>query len=149
MGFPKISYVPVVGEAAVTLLFERGPSAFQCKAAATVHDNVSTSGVRERVIERIPLLISFTMPAMRVDDDLADWGAFAVWALQGGEFDFYPNQSLATVYWTCISLDEEWAPARVAAGVYSAAFAWQIVDDELAPGSPGEALERFYGIAES
>ena len=52
MAFPKIVYNP--GTGSVTLQFLRGPrkvpAYFQ---AATRHDNVASSGVRESVLERV------------------------------------------------------------------------------------------------
>jgi hypothetical protein len=143
MGLPLVTY-PAATEH-THLQFVRGPQNFRCQAKAVVHDNDATSGVRERVTERTDLLLSFTMPALRVNGDLPDWSTFMAWALGGGEFWFSPDSSLGD-YYTCVSEDEEFTPERRAPGVYSASFVWRIVADELAPAGPGEVLGAFYGI---
>lgn len=144
MGLPEINYNAGAGD--IPLPFKRGPQGFKCAARAVVHDNDATSGVRERVIERTQLVLTFTMPALRVDDDLPAWSTFMQWALQGGSFYFMPNSDLGD-YYRAISEDQEFAPERKAPGVYAAAFQWRILTDELTPASPGVVLKRFYGIA--
>ena len=139
----KIVYNPGSGD--VTLTSVRGPNNFQCAYRSRVHDNLATSGFRERVFEASDMVISFTMPAMVVDGDLPDWCAFMTFALAGGQFDFYPNSALSDHY-HCVSEDEGFAPARVAPARYSASFRFQIVPDDHAPGDPAYVLQKFYGV---
>lgn len=146
MGLPVVKYT-IDGQPEVEIQFERGPRDFQCAYAGRVHDNLATSGVRERVTEHLDMKIAFTMPAMQVGGDLAAWGAFMAFALAGGMFTFAPNAQVP-FWFHCVSDDEEWQPARVGRGVYSAVFRWRVVPDELAPASPAIVLERFMGIAE-
>ncbi len=145
MALPKIVYD--AGAGAVTLQCVRGPAGFGCWAKARVHDNVATSGLRERVFEETDLFISFTMPALRVGEDYGAWAAFAAWAMQGGQFEFYPDGAQAEKH-HCVDEGDGWETTRVGPGVYSAAFSWRIVPDALAPADAGEVMERFYGVGE-
>ena len=143
MSLPKVIYTPVTTP--ITLQFVRGPQGFRCDSKAIVHDNEATSGIRERVHERTELMLSFGMGHLRINDDLAAWSTFMVWALAGGSFKFYPDAAQST-YYNCVSEDEEFAPARVAPGVYSAAFVWRIVPDSLsASATTGLVMRLFYG----
>lgn len=148
MSLPKIMYST---GPEVTLAFARGPQGFRAGSVTRKHDNLATSGVRERVVEKTDILIGFTMPMMLVSDDLPTWATFMAWAAGGSTFKFYPNQALATTYFTC-ELEsaedaETWEPARVGPGVYSADFLFRIVPDAYAPADVGVVLKRFYGIA--
>ena len=144
MGLPRIVYDP--GTGIVALDFVRGPQDFKCFYQTRKNDNLSTSGLRERVTEANDILITFGMPALRIDDDLPAWGTFMKFALAGGQFDFYPNVSINEHY-HCVSEDDNFTPARVGMMVYSAAFQFRIVPDGLAPATPAVVLKRFNGIA--
>lgn len=144
MSLPKVIYDP--GSGNVTLLFLRGPRQFACFYSARVHDNLATGGLRERVVEAKDILITFEMPAIRVTDDYDDWATFMDWALAGGQFSFYPDASLTSDYYHCVSDDTGFEYARNAPGQYAAAFRWRIVPDSQAPDDPGEVMKRFYGI---
>lgn len=146
MATPKIIYD--AGAGAVTLTFARGPQGFRCTSKATVHDNQATSGIRERVMERVELVLSFTMGHLRVDDDLDDWSTFMAWALVGESFQFFPDSAQAT-YYNVVSADEGFDPARVAPGVYSASFVWLIVPDVVsAAATTGSVMRQFYGYVD-
>lgn len=151
MGLPVVQYTPAGAEEPVVLEFLRGPAGFRCEYAGRVHDNVATSGVKERVVEHLDMLISFRMPALRVDgaagwDDLADWDAFQEFALEGGVFTVAPNTDVAFDF-HCVSEDEGWQPERVAQGIYAASFKWRVVPDEDAPASPGAVMAAYWGVA--
>ncbi len=144
MGLPKIVYD--AGAGPVVLQCVRGPQGFRASWSTRKHDNLATSGLRERVVEGSDILIAFTMGHMKVDDDLPAWSAFAKFALGGGQFDFYPNVDINEHY-HCVSEDEEWLPERVAPGMYAAGVVFRVVPDEVAPADPGQVLKRFNGIA--
>ena len=139
MPFPKIVYN------SLTLAFTRGPSGFSAAWKSRLHDNLATSGLRERVVEAHDLLISFTMPALRVADDLPAWTAFTAWALDGKQFDFYPDAA-AAAYYHCVSDDDAFNLTRTAPGQYSATFKLRIVPDAQAPTGPDAVLSAFYGL---
>jgi len=132
------------GQASV-LLFARGPRNFQAFYSSRKNDNLSTSGLRERVLEANDILITFEMPALRIDDDLPAWAGFMYWALGGLQFDFYPNSDINEHY-HCVSDDDNFTPQRVGLRVYSAAFQLRVVPDSIAPASPAQVLQRINGI---
>lgn len=137
----KIIYDPGSGD--VTLVSKRGPNQFRCWYQSRVHDNLATSGLRERILEGSDILIAFMMPSHIVDDDLPDWAAFMTFALGGGQFDFYPNSAGAD-YYTCVLEDDSWDPVRVAPGRYQASYRFRVVAN--APGDPASALQKFCGV---
>jgi hypothetical protein len=100
MAYPQIIYNP--GSGNVTLPFFYPPkniTGFNMEAVA--HDNISSAGVRERIIERIDNFLEFDMPAVIMGSDLSNWQAFLQYALAGGQFSYYPDasQSAFTNYW--------------------------------------------------
>ena len=143
MALPKIVYDAGAGN--VTLQFVRGPQRFQCGYQTRAHDNLATSGIRERVLEGNDILIAFGMVHMRVEGDLPEWSAFMKWALGGGQFDFYPDADLPD-YYHCVSDDEGFAPQWTAPGQYGAEFRLRVVPDGQAPADPSEVIQRFYGV---
>jgi hypothetical protein len=116
-----------------------------------VHDNVSTAGFRERVVECLPILITFAMQNMSEWDqtDLTAWYNFMTFALGGGEFKFYPNVAgFSGEYYNCVSDDTDFEPARKGPGMYANKFVFRVVPDSQAPaGGPGQVMRRFYGVA--
>jgi hypothetical protein len=112
-----------------------------------VHDNLATSGAaRERVVEALDVLISFEMPHLVVDDDMAAWALFEAFALAGGTFKFYPSDGLGD-YYNCVAEDAKWEPARNAPKKYGVVVVVRILADGQAPSGPDVVLRRFYGIA--
>lgn len=148
IGLPKVVYNPGSGD--VTLSFQRGPLDFRAKYVARVHDNVSTAGFRERVVEALDLIINFGMDHMLESDatDLTAWYTFMGFALAGGQFNFYPNVNIGTEYYHCLCDDQGFEPVRKGPGRYAAAFTFRVVPDSQAPtGGPGQVMKRFYGDA--
>jgi hypothetical protein len=95
MAFPKIIYDP--GSGAVTLQFlrpNRRVSAGNLEALR--HDNIASSGVKEAVHERTDEFLEFEMEWVGIGADEAAWRAFMDFALQGGEFDYYPDADLGS-----------------------------------------------------
>ena len=82
------------------------------------HDNISTAGVRESVLERIDAFLEFTMDYIQAGTDLADWSAFLDYALTGGPFAFYPDAS-QTAYVNCLLENTDAQIAYKAPGLYS------------------------------
>lgn len=147
IGLPQITYTPVA--TLVTLSFQRGPQGFAADYAGRVHDNVSTAGFRERVVEALDIIISFSMKNMSEWDqtDLTAWYNFETWALGGGVFNFYPNMGIATEFYHCVAADQDFKPRRVGPGWYATAFNFRVVPDSQAPaGGPGQVMRRFYGV---
>jgi hypothetical protein len=100
MAYPQIVYNPGTGN--VTLAFKYPPknvTAFNMDAV--VHDNFSSAGVRERILERIDNFLELDIPAVAIGSDLTNWQTFFQFALAGGQFSYYPDasQSSFTNYW--------------------------------------------------
>lgn len=144
MGLPRITYD--AGGGPVSIDFQRGPQNFRAFSRARVNDNLATSGLRERVLEHIDILIAFEMRHLRIDEDLPAWAAFAAWSLGGGQFEFKPDKDLTT-YYHCVNDAEGFEPTRTGPGWYTVEFLFRVVPDSLAPAHPAEILRRFYGIA--
>ena len=120
MANPQIIYNPGTGN--VTLPFKYPPHAvtgFSLDGA--VHDNISSAGVRERVVERIDNFLELDMPYVAIGTDLTNWQMFLNFALAGGQFSYYPDssQSSFTNYW----LDDA---RTTAAYKYPGIYSWKL-----------------------
>jgi hypothetical protein len=93
MANPKIVYTPV-GDTEQTLNFTSPPRLQPGYLKSAIrHDNISTAGVRESVLERIDSFLDFTVDYIQAGTDLAGWAAFLDYALEGGAFAYYPDAS--------------------------------------------------------
>jgi hypothetical protein len=118
MANPKIVYT-VAGGSEQTLSFSsflrQQPGYLK---TAIRHDNISTAGVRESVLERIDAFLEFTMDYIQAGSDLADWAAFLDAALSGAAFAYYPDASQAG-YVNCLLENTDAQIAYKAPGFYS------------------------------
>lgn len=95
MSNPKIVYTPA-GGTEQTLSFVHPPRQQPgYRKTAVRHDNVSTAGIRESVLERIDLFLEFTVEWIRAGTDLANWQAFLDYAMTGAPFAYYPDAAQA------------------------------------------------------
>lgn len=118
MGFPKIVYTPAGGtEQTLNFVFPpRQVPGFQ--KTAVRHDNVSTAGIRESVLERVDEFLEFTMDFIQSGADLAGWQAFLDHALTGAAFAYFPDAS-APGGFTNYTLEDSEAPIEYKApGIY-------------------------------
>jgi hypothetical protein len=105
---PKITYIPVAGGAVLTLLFQRPPRRLAAyNRAAVRHDNVSTAGAKEVVVERVDDFLELEMEFVGKGSDVDAWNAFMAEALQGIEFNYFPDQNQAD-YTTYTLEDTDW-----------------------------------------
>jgi hypothetical protein len=117
MANPAIVYPGVSGS--VTLQFQRPPRRVPASYSAAVrHDNISASGVRESVIERVDHFLDLELEWVGIGADVQSWANFMSYALQGGAFAYYPDASEAafTNYWL---EDTDWTAAYKAPGQYT------------------------------
>jgi hypothetical protein len=117
MSYPKIVYD--AGAGPVTLAFQRPPRqvpAYEYNAIR--HDNISSAGVREAVLERIDTFLEFEMEWVAIGADVQAWNQFMQFALSGGQFAYYPDASLPafTNYWL---ENTNWTAAYKAPGQYT------------------------------
>lgn len=118
MSNPQIVYTQPDGSQ-VTLAFAYPPSQVPAyHKVATRHDNISSAGVRESVLERVDEFLEFTVSPIQSGVECAKWRAFLDAALGGGLVAFYSDASLPafTNYWL---EDTESTLAYRAPGVYS------------------------------
>jgi len=85
---------------------------------ATRHDNVASSGVRESLLERIDSFLEFQMEWIINGADLSAWNSFMEYALSGGAFDFYPDQTLSS-FTRMLLEDAKWSAAYKSPGFFS------------------------------
>ncbi|HXH49725.1 MAG TPA: hypothetical protein VNM47_10285 [Terriglobia bacterium] len=118
MSYPKIVYTPT-GGTEQTLNFTSAPRQQPGYSKSAVrHDNISTAGVRESVLERIDTFLEINLGYIPAGNDLADWSAFLDFALTGAPFAYYPDAS-QPAFINCLLEDTGENVAYVAPGVYS------------------------------
>jgi len=94
MSNPKIVYNPA-GGTEQTLLFVFPPRNLPGYSKAAVrHDNLSTAGIRECVLERVDQFLELSMDWIQAGNDLANWQAFLDHAMTGEPFAYYPDADL-------------------------------------------------------
>jgi hypothetical protein len=90
MAYPQITYYS--RSTLVTLAFTYPPrNVAAYNSVARRHDNISSSGVRESVLERIDNFLEIEMQTVLDGADVADWNAFMQYVLQGGQFSTTPT----------------------------------------------------------
>jgi hypothetical protein len=118
VSYPKIVYTPTSG-AEQTLNFTSAPRQQPGYLKNAVrHDNISTAGVRESVLERIDTLLELNVEYIQAGNDLAGWSTFLDFALTGGSFAYYPDAS-QSAFINCLLEDTGETVAYMAPGVYS------------------------------
>jgi hypothetical protein len=117
MAWPQITYYS--GSTLVTLAFTYPPrNVAVYNSVATRHDNISSSGVRESILERIDNFLEIEMQAVLLGTDVENWNSFMQYALAGNQFSYYPDASQATYmnYWL---EDTTWKAGYRSPGLYS------------------------------
>ncbi len=117
MSYPQIVYDPGTGP--TVLAFARPPRkvpAYEYNAIR--HDNISSAGVREAVLERLETFLTLEMGWVGIGADVQAWNQFMAFALAGGQFGYYPDasQQAFTNYWL---EDTNWTAAYKAPGQYT------------------------------
>ncbi len=119
MSNPKIVYTPTGGtEQTLTFVFPpRQVPGYQ--KTAVRHDNVSTAGVRESVLERVDEFLEFTLDTIQSGADLASWQAFLDHALTGAAFAYFPDASASGGFTNYTLEDTEAQIEYKAPGLYA------------------------------
>ena len=126
MSNPQIIYTPA-GGTQQTLSFVSPPKQQPGYLKAAVrHDNISTSGIRESVLERIDQFTELTLDWIRGGTDYANWSAFLDFALTGAAFAYYPDAS-QTFYTNYVLEDTGARMDYKAAGVYSLKLKFRVL----------------------
>ena len=81
--------------------------------AATRHDSITSSGIKQSVTERVDDVMTLTFSFVP-QSDLASWKTMMKWLLAGNVFAYRPNAADNTV-WNDYTLDSmDWTPKWVA-----------------------------------
>lgn len=118
VSYPKIVYTPT-GGAEQALNFTSAPRQQPGYSKSAVrHDNISTAGVRESVLERIDTFLEINVDYIQAGSDLAGWSAFLDFALTGAPFAYYPDAA-QSAFINCLLEDTDGTVAYMAPGIYS------------------------------
>jgi hypothetical protein len=84
------------------------------------HDSITTSGVKQSIAERTETFINLNFKWVPASD-IPVWQQFMTWALAGGIFTYYPDNTVPQfpVAKQYTLEDDNWQPKRVAVGHYS------------------------------
>lgn len=109
MAYPKITWNDGAGHVG-TVLFQLPPTSKPYTSkAATRTDTFSTSGVKQSVWLRTDELMPIVMQLVQVGDDIAAFDAFMTYALEGGDFSWYPDADVNTSALYTLD-DTSWKP---------------------------------------
>ncbi len=126
MANPQIIYTPP-GGTQQTLNFMSPPQQQPGYVKTAIrHDNVSTSGIRESVLERVDQFTELNVNWIRAGTDFANWTAFLDFALTGAAFAYYPDASL-TSYTNYVLEDTGARLEYKAVGVYSLKLKFRVL----------------------
>ena len=116
---PKIVYTPA-GGSEHTLAFASSPQQQPAYFKSAVrHDNISTAGIRESVLERTDEFLELSLRWIRAGTDLAAWQEFLDHALTGACFAYYPEADQAA-FTNCILEGTETKLEWKTPGIYTA-----------------------------
>lgn len=118
MSNPQIIYTPAGGPQQIVNFVSPPQQQPGYVKAAIRHDNISTAGIRESVLERTDEFMELSLNWIRAGADLANWTAFLDYALTGAAFAYYPDASL-NAYTNYVLEDTGARIEYKAAGVYS------------------------------
>jgi len=115
---PKIIFDPGSGATTVTPTYPNIQKPYMDNFEATRHDSITSDGTRQSITERVDRVrpVNFEFVPWT---DLPMWEAFFAYAIQGGNFQYYPD------------------------GTASAFATWQLVDDKIAPSFVAFGLSKF------
>jgi hypothetical protein len=114
---PKIIYDPGTGAVTLTPTWPAKGKIPVDGMNATRTDSITSDGHRQTVVERIDAVNTLTFPYIPATD-LAAWRTFLGFALAGGSFDYYPDNTSGT-HTTYELSDQSWMPAFVTRDTFS------------------------------
>lgn len=87
---PQIIYDPGTGRVTLSFTYPDVQKPMAQPLQATRHDSFSSSGIRQCMLERVD-----TLKNVQVENipwtDMPAWQAFFNYAIQGGDFEYYPD----------------------------------------------------------
>lgn len=76
---------------------------------AVRHDSITTSGLKQSVVERVDEFLELTFEDVP-ETDLASWKAFMAIALTGAQFTYYPDSTVPGTYFDYTIENMDWRP---------------------------------------
>lgn len=109
---PKFAYDPGTGIVDFTPTWPPTDQTPLSPLSAVRHDSVTSSGIKQSVVERIDEFRTLSFANVPVDD-MAAWRSFLSYALTGGQFTYYPDETDLITFLEYTLEDTDWAPKRV------------------------------------
>lgn len=82
------------------------------------HDSITTSGIKQSVVERVDEFIELPFETIP-ESDLTSWQEFMTWAIKGNQFTYYPNAAVPGTYYEVTIEEMSYRPKYVAYKTYS------------------------------
>ncbi len=105
---PQIIYDPGTGPVTLTFTFPPIQKPYLDDREAVRHDSITSSGLRQSALERVDVIKILQMENVPWED-LPAWAAFIDYAIEGGDFAFYPDVAL-TAFQTYELVDDKFNP---------------------------------------
>jgi hypothetical protein len=115
---PKLIYDPGSGTTTVNPTYPNIQKPYMDNFEATRHDSTTTDGTRQSMLERVDRIRPINFENVPWTD-LPMWESFFAYAIQGGNFQYYPD------------------------GTATAFATWQLVDDKITPTFVAIGLSKF------
>jgi hypothetical protein len=117
---PKFSYNPGTGTVNFIPTYANVQKPYLDDFEALRHDSISSSGIRQSMVERVDRVKPINFESVPWSD-LPAWNSFLSYALLGGDFSYYPD-STATTFATWQIVDDKVSPQFVAIGLSKITF---------------------------
>ena len=122
---PKFVYNPGSGNITLSPTYANVKKPFIDEFEAIRHDSITSSGVRQSMVERVERNLTLTFESVPWAD-LPAWDNFLSYAIQGGSFDYYPDATLSSFQVRQI-IEDKVSPKYQAYGLSSISFSMRLV----------------------
>ena len=92
---------------------------------AVRHDSITSSGIRQSMVERVDRIRPVTFESIPWDD-LPAWEAFFAYAVEGGSFEYFPDATKPD-FQIFELVDDKVSPKYSAFGLSSVSFSMRLV----------------------
>ena len=126
---PRFVYDPGTGAVSFTPTYPNMQKPGKDNFEAVRHDSTTSSGIRQSMLERVDRIkpVNFEFVPW---SDLSSWEAFLSYAVQGGDFSYYPDSTL-TAFQTFQLVEDKVSSSFVCFGFDKITFNLRLV-----PGGP-------------
>jgi hypothetical protein len=124
---PKIQYDPGGGTVTLTFTYPPIQKPMLDDREAVRHDSMTSSGLRQIALERVDIIKPLQMENVPWGD-LPDWQDFIDFAIEGGQFSYYPDATL-TAFQTFELMDTSFSPKFNVRGLSKFSLKLRLVPD--------------------